>query len=131
MAKKAQMFIITTLFLIGLIFSVQQLMFQYTALDLSAPFRENNIYLLQNTKNIINNTIRTTPDCPDFMTKMKELKDFLDKRIPRGGYSLSLGYRLNCTYWDNSPPQTAPLNLTIQIVGKNVETSSRVYLYHK
>jgi hypothetical protein len=131
MAKKAQMFIITTLFLVGLIFSVQQLIFQYTALDLSAPFRENNIYLLQNTKEIINKTIRTTPDCSNFATNLRELKDFLDKRIPRGGYSLSLGYRLNCTYWDNPPPQSAPLNLTIQIVGKYVETSSSVYLYHK
>jgi len=131
MVKKAQMFIITTIFLIGLVFSVQQLMFQYTALDLSAPFRENNIYLLQNTKNIINNTIRTTPYCPDFMTKMRELKDFLDKRIPRGGYSLSIGYRLNCTYWNNSPPNPPPLNLTIYIIGKNVETSSGVDLYHQ
>jgi len=129
--KKAQMFIITTIFLIGLVFSVQQLMFQYTALDLSAPFRENNIYVLQNTKNIINTTIRSTHDCTDFIAKMKELKDFLDRRIPRGGYSLSLGYTLNCSYWSNSPPQTAPLNLTIYIIGKNVETSSKVYLYHQ
>ncbi|MCX6814158.1 MAG: hypothetical protein NTY20_00690 [Candidatus Aenigmarchaeota archaeon] len=129
MAKKAQMFIITTLFLIGLIFSVQQLTFQYTALDLSAPFRENNIYLLQNTKDIINKTIRTTPDCTDFAANLRELKDFLDKRIPRGGYSLSLGYRLNCTNWQSST--NPPLNLTIQIVGKNADTSARVYLYHK
>jgi hypothetical protein len=129
MARKAQMFVVTMIFLIGLIFSVNSLLFQYTALDLSTPFRENTVYLLQNTKGIINNTIKTTPDCADFTTKMKELKDFLDRRIPRGGYSLSLSYQVNCTNWDSVT--NPPLNLTIQIVGKNADTSARVYMYHK
>lgn len=128
--KKAQMFIITTLFLIGLIFSVQQMIFQYTAIDLSSTFRENNIYLLQNTKNIINKTIRSAPDCQDFRTNMKELNDFLNSRIPLGGYSLSLSYQLDCSNWGNSLPNPAPLNLTLQIIGKNVDTSARMNLYH-
>lgn len=128
MARKAQMFVVTMIFLIGLIFSVNSLFFQYTALDLSTPFRENTVYLLQNTKGIINNTIKTTPNCTDFTTKMKELKDFLDRRIPRGGYSLSLSYKVNCTNWDSAT--NPPLNLTIQIVGKNADTSAMVFMYH-
>jgi hypothetical protein len=130
MARKAQMFIVTTLFMIGLIFTVQQLIFQYTALDLSAPFRENSIYLLRNTKDVINATIRSTPDCADFSAKMKELKDFLDRRVPYGGYSLAIDYKLNCSKWTNAAPQPSPLNVTLQIVGKTSETASRVYLYH-
>lgn len=129
MARKAQMFVITMIFLLGLIFTVQRLLFQYTALDLSAPFRENTVYLLENTRDAINRTIKTTPDCADFSAKMQELNDFLDRSIPRGGYSLSLSYKVNCTYWINSPPNNAPLNLTIQIVGKNADTTSRVYMY--
>jgi len=129
--KKAQMFIVTTLFMIGLIFTVQQLIFQYTALDLSVPFKENSIYLLRNTKEVINTTIRSTPDCTVFTANIKELKDFLDRRIPYGGYSLSLDYKLNCTKWANSYPQASPMNVTLQIVGKTSETASRVYFYSR
>jgi hypothetical protein len=131
MARKAQMFIIAAIFLVGLIFSVQQLLFQYTALDISAPLRDNDIYLLKNTKNIINQTIKTTPECEDFSKKMEELNDFLNTRIPLRGYVLSIKYRLNCTYWANTYPNNAPLNLTIQITGKGSETSSTVYMYNK
>ena len=131
MVKKAQMFIITALFLIGLVFSVQQLVFQYTALDLSSAFRENSIYLLRNTRDAVNRTMAGTPDCADFEVNMRELKDFLDMSVPRGGYSLSVSYRLNCTYWGNSPPQPAPLNLTVQIVGKGSDTSSTTCLYRR
>lgn len=131
MPKKAQMFIIAAIFLVGLIFSVQQLLFQYTALDVSAPLRDNDIYLLKNTKNIINQTIKTTPECGDFSKKMEEFNNFLGTRIPLRGYVLSIKYRLNCTYWSNTYPNNTPLNLTIQITGKGSETSSTVYMYHK
>ena len=131
MAKKAQMFIVTALFMIGLVFTVQQLIFQYTALDLSTPFRENSIYLLRNTKDVINATIRNTPDCEDFRENIRELKDFLDKRVPYGGYSLAIDYKLNCTKWTNTYPQPSPLNVTLQIVGKTSETGSRVYFYSR
>ena len=132
MARKAQMFIVTALFMIGLIFTVQQLIFQYTSLDLSAPFRENSIYLLRNTKDVINATIRSTPDCADFTMNIRELKNFLDRRIPYGGYSLAFDYKLNCNNWTSvGPSQSPPLNVTLQIVGKTSETASRFSLYRR
>jgi hypothetical protein len=129
MARKAQMFVITMIFLIGLIFSVNGLLFQYTSLDLSTPFRENPVYLLGNIKSMINKTIKTTANCSDFSASMDELKGFLDKSIPRGGFSLSVSYRLDCTNWESTA--NPPLNLTIQIVGKNVDVSSTIYMYHR
>ena len=131
MAMKAQMFVLTMIFLMGLIFAVQQLLFQYTALDLSAPFRQNPVYLLENTKNIINRTIRSTPECADFGAKMEEFNDFLNTRVPPGGYIISLSYRLNCTYWNNLPPNPTPLNVSIFIQGRGSEASSILYLYHR
>jgi hypothetical protein len=128
MARKAQMFVITMIFLVGLIFSVQSLLFQYAALDLSAPFRENTAYLLANVKDSINRTIKTTPDCTDFSAKMKELKDFMDRSVPQRGYSLALSYKVNCVNWASATDP--PLNLTIQIIGKGGDTSARVYMYH-
>ena len=129
MARKAQMFVVTMIFLIGLIFSVQNILFQYTALDLSSPFRENTIYILENTRDAINKTIKTTHECSDFSAKMQELKDFLERNIPSRGYALSLSYRVNCTNWGSTT--NPPLNLTIQIVGKNADTSAMVYMYHR
>jgi len=128
--KKAQMFIITMIFLVGLIFSVQQLLFQYSALDLSAPFRENDIYLLENLKDVVNATIKGEQECSKFSEKMEEFRSYLKEGVPRGGYSVSLNYRLNCANWENSPPNAAPLNLTIRIVGKGSDTSSVSSFYH-
>jgi len=129
MAKKAQMFIIAAIFLVGLIFSVQQLLFQYAAMDTSAPLRDNDIYILKNVNSTISQAIRSATDCADFSKKMDELDTFFGSRIPSRGYLLSLSYRLNCTNWNN-PAGPAPLNLTIQIVGKTSETYSTVYMYH-
>jgi len=128
MARKAQMFIISMLFLVGLIFSVQQLLFQYTALDLSAPYRENDIYLLKNLKDVVNTTIKKTQECPDFSEKMEELSSYLKSGAQMGGYGLSLDYTLDCSHWsDTSAP---PLNLTIHIAGKGSDTYSRLAMYH-
>ena len=131
------MFVLTMIFLIGLIFAVQQILFQYTALDLSAPFRQNPVYLLQNTKTLINASIRSTPECADFGAKMKEFNDFLNTRAPQRGYIISMSYRLNCSnYWNNLPPSPAPLNVSIIIQGGAIqggvsEASSILSLYHR
>jgi len=130
MPRKAQMFVVTMFFLIGLIFTVQALLFQYTALDLSAPFRQNSIYLLKNTEGLVNSTIRSTPECADFSVKMDGLKNFLEARVPSTGYVISLDPHLNCAYWPNSPPGQAPLNITINILGKGSETTTMLNMYH-
>jgi len=131
MSRKAQMFIVTMLFLVGLIFTVQQLLFQYSALDLSSPFRQNDIYLLENMKNAVNRTIKSTPDCPDFSQKMDELDSFMRSMGPKEGYALSIDYTLNCTHWNNPPPSDPPLNITMHIAGKGLDTYSRLAMYHR
>jgi len=127
--RKAQMFVITMIFMVGLIFTVQNLLFQYTALDLSLPFRENSIYILKNTNDIINKSIKTTPDCVDFSAKMVELKNFLDKSVPRGTYSLSVSYKMSCANWNSLT--SPPMNLTVNVIGKSADTSARIYMYHR
>jgi hypothetical protein len=126
--RKGQMFVITMLFLIGLVFFVQQLILQYNSLDLSSPFRQNDFYILDNTKDLVNLSIKSTPDCAVFSRKMEEFKDFINTRIAKVDYDLSLSYTLDCAYWNlrTSPP----LNLTIRILGRGSETTSMVYMYH-
>lgn len=123
------MFVVTMLFLIGLIFFVQQLILQYNALDLSAPLRQNEFYLLDNTKDVINLTLKSTPDCPTFRHKMEEYKDFLNTRAAKVDYDLSLSYLLDCAKWGNPQGSNPPLNLTIRVLGKGSETTSIVYMY--
>ncbi len=127
---KGQMFLITMIFMTGLVFMVQQLLIQYSALDLSAPFRENEIYLLRNTRDIINTTIKSTPDCEVFSDKMESLANFLNSRDPKGGYIISVDYRLNCAYWGNTPPAQAPLNVSVKIVTTMKSESSENYFMY-
>jgi hypothetical protein len=129
--RKGQMFIVTMVFLAGLIFSVQQLLFSYSALDLSSPFRENEVYILYNVKGMINQTIKQTANCNEFLGKMEGLKSFLDSSSPRGGYITTITYRADCSYWNYAPPQSPPLNVSIKIAGRGgSETYTTMQMYH-
>ena len=125
------MFIITMVFLAGLMYSVQMLLFSYSALDLSSPFRENEIFILYNVKDMINQTIKQTAECQDFLVKMDSIRSFLDSRPPRGGYITTVTYRYNCSFWANTPPASPPLNVSVLIKGSTgSETYTTMYMYH-
>lgn len=127
---KAQMFILTIIFLVGLVYVVQQNLSGYSTLDFSEPFENNDYYIFRNVKDMFNETIRTTEECNDAEKNIDELINFLGRKILYGGFTLDLRYNLNCLYWDNTLPDPAPVDLTIKIIGKRSETVGSFEIYH-
>jgi hypothetical protein len=121
-AKKAQMFVATAVFLTSLLFVVQQALLTYTVLDLSRPFQTEEIYMVMNLMETINQSIKsmgdTAPeDCREFEYNLKDMISSIKDDLSKRGYILEISYNLDCSYWNNAPPQPPPLNLTMSFAG--------------
>lgn len=128
--KKAQMFILTMVFLVGLVFVIQQGFvnwFSYS-MEFFTDVQKNDYYLLNNVKAMTEKTIENSQSCDEARESLNELKSFLQSHV-FSGYFLEFRYRLNCAYWNNVPPNPNPLNVTIHITGENIDTSGNFFLY--
>ncbi len=128
---KGQMFILTIVFLVGLIFVVQQNLAGYSSFDLSEPFKSNDFYIFRDVRNMFEDTTETSATCDDARNNLRELNNYLGRKILPGGFTLSLEYSLDCAYWDNIDPNPTPVSLLIRIIGKNSETSGEFEIYHQ
>ncbi len=136
-AKKAQMLVVTAVFLTGLLFAVQQALLTYSLLDLSDPFQTKENYIAMNLIDSVNYTIRTqkdttdhTADCLEFENHLKELLSVMRHDLSGQGYLVETIYMLNCSYWDNARPFPAPMELTISFTG-TCESFGKIKFYHK
>ena len=50
--RKGQMFIVTIVFLVGLVFVVQQILLQYSYVDMPSSYKETDYYLLKSIEGV-------------------------------------------------------------------------------
>lgn len=93
---KAQMFIVTMIFLVGLIFLVQQSFFGYTYLDLSEPFREDEYPVISNIKDSMGEILAVSSSCQEAEENLHEFVGFAKKESLQSGYELEIDYELEC-----------------------------------
>ena len=121
---KAQMFIITMVFLVGLVFAVQSILSQYAFLDVAKVFETNDLTLLLSTKKSFQATLQSSPTCQHAGTSLQELENFLEKKVV-GGSTIDITYTLDCSLWGSSP-----LNLTIHLKSIETDTLETAILSH-
>jgi len=119
------MFIVTMVFLVSLIFVVQQTLLQYTSVDTVNAFYAHDTYLQNNIKEMFQETIYLSSDCTEFDAEMQDLADYLNQQIFIGGYSVDLGETISSVYcsWPNRG-----VDLEIKLL-RGVETESKI-IYH-
>ena len=127
--SKAQMFVITMVFLAELVFAVQQGLFQYGSVDLSQTFQDDRAPLFRALVRAYNQTILSARDCNDAQERLAMLKSSTDQQ-PQAGYSLTATPTLDCTRWGKSPPELPPLNLSVRINAIDSDASNSYALYH-
>lgn len=91
------MFVVTMIFLVGLIFFVQQALFGYTALDLSEPFKTDDYYVNENIREGVNEIIGNSTTCEEANLRIYEFIDFVQRQTVKRGYELELNYLLDCS----------------------------------
>lgn len=94
---KAQMFIVTMIFMVGLIFFVQQALFGYSSLDLSKPIYMDDYYTVENIVRGVDKTIAGSSTCREANEKISEFIDFVKRRLVKRGYELEGDYLLDCS----------------------------------
>ncbi|RLI96698.1 MAG: hypothetical protein DRO99_04020 [Candidatus Aenigmatarchaeota archaeon] len=125
---KGQMFIVTIVFLVGLIFSVQQILFQYSYLDVPASYQKYDYYLTMDVREMIIDTITASPSCEEARHRIDDVLLFMNKQATRG-YSVKIDARFNCSRWYNKPGEQAPVNVSIIITGTELEMMDNLWIY--
>jgi len=126
---KAQMFVITLVFLVGLVFVVLQSLVSDVQPDLSKPLGENDYYVMKNIKDVVNKTLQFSETCSDAEKNLGELVSKLNREILQGGYLVYIEYILDCSNWNNQPPNPPPLITTIKVTSKFSELTGTFEFY--
>lgn len=133
-AKKAQMFVVTAVFLTSMLFVVQQMFITYSMIDTSAPFKTKQIYVMKGIIDSVNETIRvgedTLADCQQFEKNLIELLSLLKDDVSSEGFLLVTGYTPDCNAWTNTYPDTAPLSLSIRLSETYDISGNVIKFYH-
>ena len=133
-SKRGQLFLIAIVFMIGMIFVIQQALFQYSSIEMSEPFERNDIEIFNSMVEAVNKTITETHSCNEtkdsFKDRMEEMKVSLLDEHGRGAYSIEINYDLDCLKWNNLPPNPGPLKITISIASLGRDTRGTYEFYH-
>jgi hypothetical protein len=122
--RKGQMFIVTMVFLIAMIFSVQQLLLRYTAIDLSTPPQTTDAYLIENMESAFQAALDSSDICEEARTNVKELREVIGRTI-KGGLSVEILGDVVCP-WPASGPDLA---IQVRVTGETYETSAEFEFY--
>jgi hypothetical protein len=119
MGRKAQMFIVTAVFLSSTLFFLQQALVTYASIDSTKAFRAKEVYILKNVMDSVTDTIRNADDnlagCQEFQKNIEELLSLLGDDVNSEGFVLESDYELDCGDWDHTYPQDAPLLLSLRL----------------
>ena len=131
-AKKAQMFVVTAVFLASMLFVVQQMFITYSMIDTSAPFKTKQIYVMKGIIDSVNQTIEITDDCQDFQKNLDELLALLKDDVSSEGFLLETGHDLDCSIaaWTSTYPSEAPLSLSIRLSETYDISGNVIKFYH-
>ncbi len=131
---KGQLFMVAIVFLIGMVFVVQQALFTYSSIDVSQPFNARGGGLFRDMVGIVNQTIKDTYYCNEtrdsFQDRLDDIKTLFLAEHGRE-YSIEFTYSLNCSAWSNAQPSPSPLRITISVTSRGSDTRGTFDFYHK
>jgi hypothetical protein len=112
--RKGQMFVVTVVFLIAMVFAVQSLLFTYSEIDISQPPRARDAYVTQNIESIFRSALDSSDSCQEVRKHIIDLNNFVSSSV-MGGQEVKVTGNVNCTSGDGWPP---PPELTISVFVK-------------
>jgi len=133
-ARKAQLFLVGIIFITGAISAMQAVLMVYSMLGALEPLRDNDAYLFQNLREVVNATVTGVSDCSELPSILNRLKYFLSGHARLLEYSTEVTFSVNCSNWNAYPPSPAPVNVYIGLKGRKpspkTETSAYLDVYN-
>ena len=108
------MFLVTMVFMVGLVFFVQQIFFGYSTMDVSEPLESDEYYLVENVRSSIGTILAASSSSQEADINLQEYIEFVKRESLKTGYELDLTY--NLTYPD--------LEVTVNIIQADVTTNA-------
>jgi hypothetical protein len=101
---KGQLFVVATIFLVGLMSTAQLLLSVYSSIDMPAAFNDRTYSLVQNVRENVERIISLTPgDCGLLEEELDDYRHMLVYSAAREAYSINLQFNLTCpdtvSYW--------------------------------
>jgi len=121
------MFVITMVFLVAMIFSVQSLLFGYSESDLTQPTQNTDSYAIENMDDAFQSTLESSNDCPTARSNVITLRSLLSSNI-KSGRETRISGDIDCSSTGDwpAPPE---LTLDIMISSERGETWTTLDLY--
>lgn len=115
--RKAQMFIVTTVFLVELIFAFQGMLFDYTLFDPATPYQtEHNLEIID-IRNAFQETLDSSSTCEETLGNFAELKaDIIRGEEEQRVYDTDINYYFDC--------KKSSLRLYINVIEKDKTSSA-------
>ena len=118
---KGQMFVVTMVFLIGLIFAVQVNLSQYTVIKLGA-FETNDLPLLRSIEQSFETAVTSSVSCPELDQKSHELEQFIERQVIRGT-AIEVNPTIQCSSWQATSPSSPLLSVTVHLRSFEIDTT--------
>ncbi len=112
---KGQLFIITFVFLSGLVTAVAGLLLQYSQLDASEPYLRSDAFIMRSILRALNGSIDPI-DCSKTEQNIQQLIAFLDRNPPTT-FDLDIAWQLDCP-----SPQDQTLAINLTNIGPGIES---------
>ena len=122
------MFILTVIFLIGMIFALQQVFLQYAFFDLPETARDTPQYLMAGLERGLNTSVQSAGDCVGMQRTVDELKATAEQQLI-GGFSVQLDTQLNCTSFAQKNQVYPALITRVALKERAAETIKTVQLF--
>jgi hypothetical protein len=118
--RKGQMFVITMIFLVAMIFSVQGLLLNYLHVDLSLPSQSPDTYIMDNIESVFQSAVRSSDDCATARNNVIVLKEAIGRSMKEGREIVVKG-DIGCTI-DGEWPEPPELTVHAVITREGSET---------
>ena len=125
------MFVLTMIFLMGVVFVVQQVLFTYSAVDTSSGTGSDDYYIMKSVRDAAEQTVIGASDCGNASRNLNEFEGFFRSHVMGGGFVVSADHELECGNWNNLPPAPPPVVMNVYVKGKGLDSSARFDLYHR
>jgi hypothetical protein len=123
------MYIITTVFLAAMVFSIHSLLLAYSSVDLPGSSRASDSYTTESLEEAFQSALESSQDCGEARDNVMELKGVVTGTIS-GGQDIRILGDVNCTPGGDWPTSGPDLILDVTIIRENSETAANLELNH-
>lgn len=119
---------VTLIFMAQFVFTVQQALLGYAAVDLPAQAATREQALFAAAVRSVGESVVSAADCADAQERFAEVQGFYERERPIGLFTVTVSGAWDCSKWANTAG-AAPLTATVRVAGPGRESAATMGFY--